>query len=114
MGDPIWSMIEMLSMPHVYARDVREHDGRCRCGQMVGNSIHTEAAPGVPVPPRLRPGFGIRLEQLPNNPIALHLQVPIGLFLDPEISMVDVTQHLIDILNVEAQKLQRQINFPNN
>jgi hypothetical protein len=36
--------------PHVYARDVHSGGGNCVCGMDLGYSIHTEAAPGIPVP----------------------------------------------------------------
>lgn len=43
--------------PHVYARDVTSGAGNCVCGRALGNSggIHTEAAPGVPIPGLGRP-----------------------------------------------------------
>lgn len=41
--------------PHVYARDVHSGGGNCVCGQALGHTIHVQAAPGVPIPPRLRP-----------------------------------------------------------
>jgi hypothetical protein len=40
--------------PHVYARDVHSGSGNCVCGHSLGEKRHTEAAPGVPVPERLR------------------------------------------------------------
>jgi hypothetical protein len=36
--------------PHVYARSVHSGAGNCVCGQDLGAAIHTEAAPGVPIP----------------------------------------------------------------
>lgn len=36
--------------PHVYARDVHSGAGNCVCGWDLGHALHTEAAPGVPVP----------------------------------------------------------------
>lgn len=36
--------------PHVYARDVTSGAGNCVCGAALGDDLHTEAAPGVPVP----------------------------------------------------------------
>jgi hypothetical protein len=36
--------------PHVYARDVHSGAGNCVCGHDLGHRLHTEAAPGVPVP----------------------------------------------------------------
>lgn len=36
--------------PHVYARDVHSGAGNCVCDRPLGSSLHTEAAPGVPVP----------------------------------------------------------------
>jgi hypothetical protein len=40
--------------PHVYARDVHSGAGNCVCGRNLGSRMHTEAAPGVPVPERMR------------------------------------------------------------
>lgn len=42
------------NLRHVYARDVQSGSGNCVCGSSLGNYLHTEAAPGVPVPGRLR------------------------------------------------------------
>jgi Putative phage serine protease XkdF len=36
--------------PHVYARDITSGAGNCVCGASLGDDLHTEAAPGVPVP----------------------------------------------------------------
>ena len=36
--------------PHVYARDITSGAGNCVCGCSLGDDLHTEAAPGVPVP----------------------------------------------------------------
>jgi hypothetical protein len=48
--------------PHVYARDIGSGAGNCVCGLDLGHHIHVQAAPGVPVPDRLRysqpPGTG--------------------------------------------------------
>lgn len=41
--------------PHVYARDVYSGAGNCVCGRALGDSRHVQAAPGVPIPDRLRP-----------------------------------------------------------
>jgi hypothetical protein len=41
--------------PHVYARDVQSGAGNCVCGSTLGNSKHVQAAPGVPIPDRMRP-----------------------------------------------------------
>lgn len=41
--------------PHVYARDVRSGAGNCVCGGALPDAVHTEAAPGVPIPVRMRP-----------------------------------------------------------
>lgn len=41
--------------PHVYARDVCSGAGNCVCGGALGDQLHTEAAPGVPVPGDRRP-----------------------------------------------------------
>jgi hypothetical protein len=40
--------------PHVYARSVQSGTGNCVCGCALGEDIHTEAAPGVPVPDSAR------------------------------------------------------------
>lgn len=40
--------------PHVYARDVQSGAGNCVCGRALGYRLHTEAAPGVPIPARMR------------------------------------------------------------
>jgi len=40
--------------PHVYARDIHSGAGNCVCGMPVGHWLHIQAAPGVPVPDRLR------------------------------------------------------------
>jgi hypothetical protein len=42
-------------MPHVYARDIYSGAGNCVCGRHLGHSKHVQAAPGVPIPDRLRP-----------------------------------------------------------
>ena len=38
------------SQPHVYARDITSGAGNCVCAAALGGGVHTEAAPGVPVP----------------------------------------------------------------
>lgn len=40
---------------HVYARDVYSGAGNCVCGRSLGDRVHTEAAPGIPIPERMRP-----------------------------------------------------------
>lgn len=35
---------------HVYARDVASGAGNCVCGRELAHPLHTEAAPGVPIP----------------------------------------------------------------
>lgn len=45
---------EECCQPHVYARDVQSGAGNCVCGSALGDDIHTEAAPGVPVPDSAR------------------------------------------------------------
>lgn len=35
---------------HVYAREIHSGAGNCVCGSDVGDWIHPQAAPGVPVP----------------------------------------------------------------
>lgn len=42
------------SRPHVYARDISSGAGNCVCGGDLGDDRHVQAAPGVPVPDRLR------------------------------------------------------------
>jgi hypothetical protein len=42
--------------PHVYARDVHSGAGNCVCGSDLGNKLHVQAAPGVPVPETMRYG----------------------------------------------------------
>jgi hypothetical protein len=42
------------SKPHAYARDVFASSGGCVCGRPLGAELHTEAAPGVPIPEELR------------------------------------------------------------
>lgn len=42
------------AQPHVYARSVNSGAGNCVCGAALGDGIHTEAAPGVPVPDAAR------------------------------------------------------------
>ncbi len=43
--------------PHVYARDVTSGAGNCVCGGGLGDELHTEAAPGVPIPDTMRRVF---------------------------------------------------------
>lgn len=40
--------------PHVYARDITSGAGNCVCGDVLGSDLHTEAAPGIPVPEVMR------------------------------------------------------------
>lgn len=40
--------------PHVYARSVHSGAGNCVCGRALGEAIHVQAAPGVPVPDGMR------------------------------------------------------------
>lgn len=42
------------STVHVYARDIWSGAGNCVCGWPVGARRHFQAAPGVPVPERMR------------------------------------------------------------
>lgn len=42
--------------PHVYARDIHSGAGNCVCGSDLGNKLHVQAAPGVPVPEVMRYG----------------------------------------------------------
>lgn len=39
-----------MCAPHVYARDVNSGAGNCVCGAALPDDLHTEAAPGIPVP----------------------------------------------------------------
>lgn len=39
---------------HVYARDVHSGAGNCVCGNDLGNVLHTQAAPGIPIPLSMR------------------------------------------------------------
>ena len=41
-------------LPHVYARSVHSGAGNCVCGASLGDARHVQAAPGIPVPDRLR------------------------------------------------------------
>lgn len=41
--------------PHVYARDVHSGAGNCVCARGLGDALHVEAAPGVPIPAAMRP-----------------------------------------------------------
>ena len=43
------------AQPHVYARDVHSGAGNCVCGRSLADAIHVQAAPGVPIPDRMRP-----------------------------------------------------------
>lgn len=36
--------------PHMYARDIYSGSAPCVCGHPVGHRLHTDAAPGVPIP----------------------------------------------------------------
>lgn len=38
--------------PHVYAREIRSGAGNCVCGAALRDSVHVQAAPGVPIPER--------------------------------------------------------------
>lgn len=40
--------------PHVYARDITSGAGNCVCRAALGDELHTEAAPGIPVPDSAR------------------------------------------------------------
>jgi hypothetical protein len=40
--------------PHVYARSIHSGAGNCVCGAALGDEIHVQAAPGVPVPDGMR------------------------------------------------------------
>jgi sorbitol-specific phosphotransferase system component IIBC len=41
-------------LPHVYARDVQSGAGNCVCGLWLAHARHVQAAPGVPIPERMR------------------------------------------------------------
>ncbi len=51
-GGSVGPFPEQYGDPHVYARDVHSGSGNCVCGAALGDELHTEAAPGVPVPGR--------------------------------------------------------------
>lgn len=40
--------------PHVYARDIHSGAGNCVCGSALEDRVHIQAAPGVPIPERMR------------------------------------------------------------
>lgn len=40
--------------PHVYARDITSGAGNCVCGAALCDDLHTESAPGVPIPEGMR------------------------------------------------------------
>lgn len=40
--------------PHVYARNVHSGAGNCVCGRDLRHAVHTEAAPGIPIPDEMR------------------------------------------------------------
>lgn len=41
--------------PHVYARDIHSGAGNCVCRRGLGDHLHVQAAPGVPIPDDMRP-----------------------------------------------------------
>lgn len=43
--------------PHVYARDITSGAGNCVCGAALPDDLHVQAAPGVPIPDRMREVF---------------------------------------------------------
>jgi hypothetical protein len=53
--------------PHVYARDVCSGAGNCVCSRSLGDDLHVQAAPGVPVPAAYRRAGG-RWRPLPRDP----------------------------------------------
>jgi hypothetical protein len=57
---------------HVYARDIHSGAGNCVCGSDVGDWVHVQAAPGVPVPASQR--RGACPERLWPNYDALHIE----------------------------------------
>lgn len=78
--------------PHVYARDIHSGAGNCRCGGAPGDWIHTEIAPGVPVPDVYRHGTSCGetyaqgrtftcIKPTGHPPVAGHLGTADGLFL---------------------------------
>lgn len=40
--------------PHVYARDVHSGAGNCVCGADLVDTRHVAAAPGIPIPAKMR------------------------------------------------------------
>lgn len=42
------------NQPHVYARDIHSGPGNCVCGRALPESVHVQAAPGVPIPDHMR------------------------------------------------------------
>ncbi|MFC7330795.1 hypothetical protein [Marinactinospora rubrisoli] len=59
--------------PHVYARDSHSWSGNCVCGRLVGDRLHTEAAPGVPVPEEMRDGAALRQTTDCDRPTGGHI-----------------------------------------
>jgi hypothetical protein len=50
--------------PHVYARDIHSGAGSCVCSRALGDRLHVQAAPGVPVPVVLRAvGTGLPINE---------------------------------------------------
>lgn len=55
-GPPGPSGPQHRSTPHVYARHPASGSGNCVCGAALADWVHTEAAPGVPIPETMRRG----------------------------------------------------------
>lgn len=53
-GPPGPFSASQYGQPHVYARAIHSGTGNCLCGSALGDRIHTEAAPGVPIPEEMR------------------------------------------------------------
>lgn len=60
-GGPLGPTVGRFGDPHVYARDVRSGAGNCVCGSALGELVHTQAAPGVPIPRAIREPFARRV-----------------------------------------------------
>lgn len=45
---------QQYSKPHVYARDIHSGAGNCVCGLDLAHKLHVQAAPGIPIPERMR------------------------------------------------------------
>lgn len=71
------------SHPHVYARDIHSGAGNCVCGSHLGHDLHTQAAPGVPIPGILR---------TTPHPAAAHRERP-TLIIAPDYATAETLAH---------------------